>query len=233
MIDLSSAEHIIDMTGGIEVNVLGIELEWLNININETNNLFRKDSRPKSPNISSSGLQILDGRQAVAYGRIRKIDSDFQRTTRQRYVAKQLLKAFLNATVDRKYTALQAAFEGINTNMTYGDMFRIASDTVSSMPTDLSSVREYKVPASGMYTEDRATFNLVMNLPVQIADLHRFIWSTSTDVTTTPESTPEVSPEISPTFVPSPTLDATPASTDGEPSPTPTPDSVATPTSVE
>ena len=223
MIDLSSAEKVIDMTGGIHIVLLEKEIGWLNINIDETNVLF-KNLTPVSQYILTPGDHLMDGRQAVAYGRIRKIDSDFQRTNRQRYVAKQLLKAFLEATVDKKYTALQAAFEGINTNMSYPDMFRIASDTVSAMPSDLSSLQEYRVPAPGMYFDDKTTYNLVMDLPVQTAALHRFIWNTLPPATSTPEISPEVSPEASGTSAPSPTVDASPSPTAVEPTPTSTPE---------
>lgn len=223
MIDLSSAEKIIDMTGGIHIVLLEKEIDWLNKNIDETNVLF-KNLTPVSQYILTAGDHLMDGRQAVAYGRIRKVDSDFQRTNRQRYVAKQLLKAFLDATVDKKYTALQAAFEGINTNMSYPDMFRIASDTVSAMPSDLSSLQEYRVPAPGMYFDDKTTYNLVMDLPVQTAALHRFIWNTLPPATSTPEISPEVSPEASGTSAPSPTVDASPTPTAVEPTPTSTPE---------
>ncbi len=223
MIDLSSAEKVIDMTGGIHIVLLEKEIGWLNINIDETNVLF-KNLTPVSQYILTPGDHLMDGRQAVAYGRIRKIDSDFQRTNRQRYVAKQLLKAFLEATVDKKYTALQAAFEGVNTNMSYPDMFRIASDTVSAMPSDLSSLQEYRVPAPGMYFDDKTTYNLVMDLPVQTAALHRFIWNTLPPATSTPEISPEVSPEASGTSAPSPTVDASPSPTAVEPTPTSTPE---------
>ena len=228
MIDLSSAEKIIDMTGGIHIVLLEKEIDWLNKNIDETNVLF-KNQTPVSQYILTAGDHLMDGRQAVAYGRIRKVDSDFQRTNRQRYVAKQLLKAFLEATVDRKYTALQAAFEGINTNMTYSDMFRIASDTVSSMPSDLSSLREDRVPAPGMYFDDKTTYNLVMDLPVQTADLHRFIWSTLPPATSTPVPSPEMSPEATGTPEPSPTDIAAPSPTGAE-TPTPEATPMATPT---
>ncbi len=43
--------------------------------------------------IKSTGKYILDGRQAVAYSRIRKVgNGDFERTDRQRTVLKSLIK---------------------------------------------------------------------------------------------------------------------------------------------
>ena len=206
MIDLWSSEKIIDMTGGIMADVTSSELSWINQSIQETNDLFASLT-PRSPLITAPGNQLLNGRQTIAYGRIRKMDSDYQRTARQRYVAKQLFAAFLKANLLQKQAALQAGFDAIETNMSDTDMIALAMDSISVM----GSVKEYRIPATGFYTENPTNYNLIPNFPAQNADFHHFLWgtplpTTTTSATSTPDATPTTEPAVdTPTPTPTPT----------------------------
>ncbi len=222
MIDFWSAEKVIQMAGGVTIDVKAAEIPYLNRDIDEANSLFRKVST-QSPWVTVPGLQLLDGRQAVAYGRIRKLDSDHQRTARQRYVMKQLLAAFWKASASQKNDTLQAALGAINTNMTDAQMLSVALGTLVANPT---AIQEYKVPQSGLYTEDPATYNLVMNLPAQVDALHRFIWSTG------PATPPSPTPEPSPSDTPAPPTESTGTPTPDTASPTSGPTATEDPTPI-
>ena len=78
-------EDIIDALGGVEVDVSDVELPQVNVYIDGLN----KESGGKNPEkrLTTSGVQTLSGRQAVAYMRIRYVgDGDFERMERQREV---------------------------------------------------------------------------------------------------------------------------------------------------
>lgn len=89
--DFKSAEDIMNMIGKISVDVEANEIDDLNSKIQELNRI--SDNKITSPLIKEPGVQILDGRQAVAYARVRPNNSsDIDRTGRQRKVLLGLLQ---------------------------------------------------------------------------------------------------------------------------------------------
>lgn len=88
-IDFDSVINIVDAMGGVEITVTSAEAGQI-------------------PGISGAGTYNLTGTQALAYGRIRKIDTDYARTERMRNVvikvfekAKKLSLTQLNSLIDQ------------------------------------------------------------------------------------------------------------------------------------
>ncbi|MDO4295247.1 MAG: LCP family protein [bacterium] len=74
----------INILGGVDIEVNSKELRYLNAFITET----VKATGVGSHQISKTGVTHMDGVQAVAYGRLRLMDSDYVRTERQKIVVK-------------------------------------------------------------------------------------------------------------------------------------------------
>lgn len=83
---VNSAEimDIVDYLGGVTIDVQQQELDELNKHLNA----MEKEFDRSFDLISKAGRQTLNGGQALAYSRIRKIDSDLRRTQRCRDVLK-------------------------------------------------------------------------------------------------------------------------------------------------
>lgn len=88
-VNFTATKDIINAIGGVTLTVTDAEAESI-------------------PRISSGGTYLLDGEQALAYGRIRKIDNDYKRTERMRTVvmavfekAKTMSVTELNKLVDQ------------------------------------------------------------------------------------------------------------------------------------
>lgn len=81
MVDFEMFEKLIDGLGGVNVDITEDEADW----INET-------SHAKV----HSGENILNGDYALIYCRIRYLDSDFNRTQRQRKVMNSILKKMVS-----------------------------------------------------------------------------------------------------------------------------------------
>ena len=64
------------------------------------------------------GLQTLDGWEALAYARIRKIDGDRQRAERQRRVITQLVDKCRNMDLQRTFNMVEYLLPHIVTDMT-------------------------------------------------------------------------------------------------------------------
>ena len=77
----------IELLGGIDLDISKSEYKYMNAFIHETCIATGIDAKnPAAHYIKSAGMQHLDGVQAVAYGRLRLMDSDFQRVDRQKEV---------------------------------------------------------------------------------------------------------------------------------------------------
>ena len=81
---------IIDSLKGVQIEIKKAEISNLNTQLDEINKYSKSKN---SPHIRRSGLQKLDGKQAVAYMRIRHVgEADFERTARQRKVLEAITK---------------------------------------------------------------------------------------------------------------------------------------------
>ena len=76
-------EDIIDLMGGVEIELTAAEAEYMNSDIMDYYHFDRE---------FEAGTYTLDGLEALCYARIRAIDGDFQRTNRQRNVIDSLIK---------------------------------------------------------------------------------------------------------------------------------------------
>ena len=74
-VDFGVLAKIIDAVGGIDLDISDAEYSLINPLIDEQNSVTGSDSEY----ISGPGYQHVNGTQATAYARIRKIDSDFKR----------------------------------------------------------------------------------------------------------------------------------------------------------
>lgn len=88
-VDFFTLEKIIDEIGGIELDVKDTEIPLMNRHMREV----AKIEGVQGVELHHAGLQTLNGKQAVAYARIRYVgNGDFERTERQRKVLGQMVK---------------------------------------------------------------------------------------------------------------------------------------------
>ena len=93
----------------------------------------------------------LNGRQTLAYARVRAIDSDFARTERQRTVIKKLTDKLRGKSLT-EITALAASLSSnVSTNMDLSTIVEIAYKVLSSDVTGMDTLR---LPENGTYTEE-------------------------------------------------------------------------------
>lgn len=90
IVDFKSFIEVINMLGGVEVNIEEREIEGLNKVINACYGLEIENKVNNIEYIISSGNHSLNGYQALAYCRLRKIDNCFYRDARQRKVLESL-----------------------------------------------------------------------------------------------------------------------------------------------
>ena len=76
--------------------------------------------------LKAPGFQHVDGVQAVAYCRLRKMDTDFRRTERQRAVISQCLAKAKSADLKVLRTVILACFPQVSTSVDMQDLIDLA-----------------------------------------------------------------------------------------------------------
>ncbi len=80
--------------------------------------------------VSSSGTYTLNGDQALQFSRIRKIDSDFERSRRQRDVMEATIKAAFDKPVTSYPSMMNQIFPHMKTNLSSNQMLNMGRKTV-------------------------------------------------------------------------------------------------------
>lgn len=97
LFNFKAVVDMIDEVGGIELNIEDYEIDEMNVCIRGTASAIGEGDFTY---ITSTGLQKVDGIQAVAYGRMRYgVGDDFKRTERMRIVVTKLLEKVKNHEV--------------------------------------------------------------------------------------------------------------------------------------
>ena len=145
-VDFDSFEQITDLLGGVDIELTAAEAKIVGDDAHE-------------------GLCHLNGSQALTYTRIRKIDSDFQRTERQR----KLLGAMFTKMKDCTLTELMGLVNEILPLMTT-DM---SDDVLMSFAFNLaSSLSELKIETYGVPSEGNYKNATINGMAVLVPDLY-------------------------------------------------------------
>jgi LCP family protein required for cell wall assembly len=170
-VNFTSTKDIINAIGGVTLTVTDAEAKSI-------------------PRISSGGTYLLDGEQALAYGRIRKIDNDYKRTERMR-------------------TVVMAVFEKAKT-MSITELNKLANQLLPEIYTNISAteilalipkIYSYSIVESqGWPYETRGItlggvwYGPPVNLAKNVAELHKTLFGKTEYVPT--ETVQEISNNI-------------------------------------
>jgi polyisoprenyl-teichoic acid--peptidoglycan teichoic acid transferase len=99
------------------------------INVEVPYELYEQNSKDTQDAIHLlPGKQTLDGEEALALARTRKMDSDIERGKRQQEILKAIMKKAISANALTKYDdIIQAIGDNMETNMTFDEMKALSS----------------------------------------------------------------------------------------------------------
>lgn len=127
-VNFSSLPIIIDILGGIELDIKNEELEYINGYIDSLNSV----EGTSSPHIEFSGPQHIDGIQALAYSRIRYTSGgDYERTQRHRTVLSSLFNKLSNTPVTSYNSILNEVLPYIQTNLSATDILSLGTKALT------------------------------------------------------------------------------------------------------
>ncbi|URZ03571.1 LCP family protein [Clostridium felsineum] len=142
-VDFYALEKIIDKLNGVEIDVQPDEIKYLNSYINEVS----KYEKVTPNHVTSSGKQLLDGRQAVAYSRIRyTAGGDFERTERQRTVLMAVFNKLQGQGKGNMLSILDEVLPYTETNLSGVDIAGYSTKFISS---NMSTIDQERFPIDG------------------------------------------------------------------------------------
>lgn len=142
--DFKAVAQAIDILGGVDIDVESEEeRKYLNDYVSYTSQYVGGSDEE----VEHTGLQTLNGVQAVSYARIRyTTGGDFKRAERQRRVLNELIKKAKSASLTELNELVNTIFPEVSTDLTQKDI-------ISMMPVML----KYDMANSGGFPYDKTT----------------------------------------------------------------------------
>lgn len=153
-VNFDTVETIVDSIGGITLTIT--------------------DSEASQIGFSSGGTYTLDGKEALAYSRIRKIDSDYQRTERMRTVLEAVFNKVKKQELSEISNFVDIVLPHISTNMSTNSIISLVPSAVFYKITDSTG---WPYDVSG-YSSD-AWYGVPVTLESNVKEFHQNIFGIS------------------------------------------------------
>lgn len=125
-VNFVSFMDIMDELGGVEVNVEAKDINEINKYIDACYGYYKNKDEKDKEYITKSGVQRLNGYQALAFSRIRYTDSAFARDNRHREVAESVYKEFAQKGVETYKKCAEIILNNTKTNISPIEMMNLA-----------------------------------------------------------------------------------------------------------
>ncbi|SCJ23377.1 Putative transcriptional regulator ywtF [uncultured Clostridium sp.] len=176
-VNFNSFIDLVDVLGGVEVNVKEKEIDHLNdVIVNSFNTSNKEAEEPQF--IRSDGKQLLNGYQALAYARIRKVDSIYERDTRQREVLKSIADKLVELPITNYPKVIKKILPYVDVNISMSKLINLAITSkeiynyeLKQMEFPLEDYRE-----SGRLAKDNS-FVVKWNKTENLKKLNDFIYN--------------------------------------------------------
>lgn len=159
----------INILGGVDVEITKSEFKYINSFITET----VKTTGIGSHQLKSSGMNHLDGVQAVAYGRLRLMDTDYARTERQRKIIQLAFDKAKAADYSVLNNILVVVLPQVATSLSFSDLTNVALN-----------ITKYKLGETGGFPFAKGDANMgkkgacviPQTLESNVVELHKFLF---------------------------------------------------------
>lgn len=158
----------INVLGGIDLEISDSEFAYINSFITETVN----STGIGSYQLKRAGMNHLDGVQAVAYARLRLMDTDFNRTERQRKVVNLAMEKAKKADMATLSRLVTTVFPQISTSIGMDDIMSMAK-----------GIHKYHIGETTGFPFSRTTMRIgkmdcviATTLESNVIDLHQLLY---------------------------------------------------------
>lgn len=137
-VDFQRFEKLIDFLGGVDLTLTAKEASYM-----YNGSGLRWEMK--------EGLNHMNGEQALAFARLREIDSDYQRTRRQRDVIMSIINAYKNQPLDQLLPVLEETLGIVTTNMDNGEIISLALEMFPMISS--AQINTMQIPAHGTFDQ--------------------------------------------------------------------------------
>ena len=171
-VDYAALAGAVDALGGVDVPLSEAELSALNDLIDGARARLAARGYTAPDLVLGGETTHLNGVQALAYARIRKLDSDFGRTARQRRLLAAILKKLRAglwnpALLSRLYKAVA---DTLTTDMSAVQLLSLGEKALAA-----GSPEQFHLPVEGAYADDGSSLTLT-NPEMNTYALKKFIY---------------------------------------------------------
>ncbi|MDO5424434.1 MAG: LCP family protein [Eubacteriales bacterium] len=171
-VDFNVVADVVDLIGGVEIEVGSDEIDLLNGYQAEGSAVTGKEI----VQVTSTGLQTLNGLQALSYCRIRYTDGyDFRRTERQREVLNQIFAKASRMDLLTLNEIIDTVLPDVSTNLNVLDILSLAKDIASYSMGESTGFPFNQVSA----TINGSSVVVPVNLAENVRQLHEWMFGST------------------------------------------------------
>lgn len=188
-VDFKALADVVDLLGGIEVEITDDEAQEMNRHIDGTGAVAGK----KANHMESGGTYTLDGVQAVTYARIRKnVGGDYKRTERQQLVIKKVVEKAKGTDLATVNKIINKVFPQISTSFTLPDLIGLAA---GAFDYEIQDTTSFPMEAMNGRIEGLGAIIAPVGLTENVEELHAFLYPDET-VAEVSDAVKEITAEI-------------------------------------
>lgn len=171
-VDFAAVSDVVDLLGGIELEIQEEEVQYINEFIDETGAVAGKTAN----HITQAGLQTLDGVQATTYSRIRSTaGSDFTRTERQRRVIEKIAEKAVKTDLVTINKIIDQVFPKIKTSLSVTEILNYAK---SFAKYKIGETTGFPIEKSTGTFPGKGSIVIPEDLLTNVKMLHEFLYGT-------------------------------------------------------
>lgn len=172
-VNFNALVDVIDLLGGLEIDMTAEEAFWCNGYAFETAQVTGKEMTQIK---EEAGTQLLDGVHAVGYARIRYTDgNDFKRTERQRIVLEKVMEKAKEASFSTLNKIVDEVFPQISTSFSSADLLGFAANALNYNIVDTSGF-PFDVTTSENVRNHSGSYVVPIDFSSNVSRLHEFLF---------------------------------------------------------
>ncbi len=157
VVDFTVLVKLVDALGGIEMDITEAEMNHINRNVWKSRRIFAPLGYTATELTKFGDDVRLNGLRALGYARIRKLDSDFVRTSRQRNVIDAMLSRLKgqiwNPVVVTRF--ITAGLGGVETNLNPVELLSLGEKALFS-----GSMEQLRLPVDGSFSDNGSSLRI-------------------------------------------------------------------------
>lgn len=171
-VDMSALVKVIDLLGGLTIEMTADEVVHMNNYCVETSEITGQDYTRIEPEVA--GIYELNGVQATSYARIRYTAGlDFERTERQRLILQKLVQKAKKSSLGTLSSIMDEVFPLVKTSLSKSQIFDMGAGMLSY---SFDETCGFPYEHTEKDIEGRGSVVLPVTLDTNVKELHKFLF---------------------------------------------------------